>query len=73
MLNQKDLSNKMSKDIDEMKKMLNDYLQFAKQKLKKLLKIELFKMLEQIKSDLNNENFQILGSKDIIIQVDLQH
>ena len=26
----KDLSEKMSKDIDEMEKMLNDYLQFAK-------------------------------------------
>ena len=30
MLNQKDLSGKMSKDIDEMEKMLNNYLQFAK-------------------------------------------
>ena len=30
MLNQKDLSEKMSRDIDEMEKMLNDYLQFAK-------------------------------------------
>ena len=30
MLNQKDISKKMSKDIDEMEKMLNDYLQFAK-------------------------------------------
>ncbi|MEC7168901.1 MAG: ATP-binding protein [Pseudomonadota bacterium] len=69
MLNQKDLSNKMSKDIDEMEKMLNDYLQFAKTKAQEITsKIELFKMLEQIKSDLNNENFQILGSKDIIIQ-----
>ena len=30
MLNQKNISEKMSKDIDEMEKMLNDYLQFAK-------------------------------------------
>ena len=30
MLKQKDLSKNMSKDIDEMEKMLNDYLQFAK-------------------------------------------
>ena len=30
MLNQKDLSKKMSRDIDEMEKMLNNYLQFAK-------------------------------------------
>ena len=30
MLKQKEVSEKMSKDIDEMEKMLNDYLQFAK-------------------------------------------
>ena len=30
MLKQKDVTDKMSKDIDEMEKMLNDYLQFAK-------------------------------------------
>ena len=30
MLNQKDISTKMSKDIDEMESMLNSYLQFAK-------------------------------------------
>jgi two-component system osmolarity sensor histidine kinase EnvZ len=30
LLKQKDISEKMSKDIDEMEKMLNDYLQFAK-------------------------------------------
>ena len=30
MLKQKDVSEKMSKDIDEMEKMLNDYLQFAR-------------------------------------------
>ena len=30
LLSQKDVSKKMSDDIDEMEKMLNDYLQFAK-------------------------------------------
>ena len=35
MLKQKDLSEKMSRDIDEMEKMLNDYLQFAKTQVKK--------------------------------------
>ena len=34
MLNQEDISQKMSKDIDEMEKMLNDYLQFAKSQIK---------------------------------------
>ena len=30
MLDQKNISQKMSKDIDEMEKMLNNYLQFAR-------------------------------------------
>ena len=30
MIKEEELSEKMSKDIDEMEKMLNDYLQFAK-------------------------------------------
>ena len=30
MIKKKDISEKMSKDIDEMERMLNDYLQFAK-------------------------------------------
>ena len=34
MLKQEDISQKMSKDIDEMEKMLNDYLQFAKSQIK---------------------------------------
>ena len=33
MLNQKELSGKMSKDIDEMEGMLNSYLQFAKSQI----------------------------------------
>jgi two-component system osmolarity sensor histidine kinase EnvZ len=33
MLNQKDVSKKMSNDIDEMERMLNDYLQFAKSQI----------------------------------------
>ena len=36
MIDQKELSKKMSKDIDEMEKMLNDYLQFAKTQAQRL-------------------------------------
>jgi two-component system osmolarity sensor histidine kinase EnvZ len=36
-LSQKDVSEKMSKDIDEMEKMLNDYLQLQKLKLRRIL------------------------------------
>ena len=38
MVNNKEISENMTKDIDEMENMLNDYLQFAETKLKKTLK-----------------------------------
>ena len=56
MLNQKDLSEKMSKDIDEMEKMLNDYLQFAKtQTQENTSKIDLIVLFNSIKNQFNNE------------------
>ncbi len=65
MLNQKDVSNKMSKDIDEMEKMLNDYLQFAKtQTQESTTKINLGILLGSIKDKLNNKNISI--NKNII-------
>ena len=49
MLQQKEISEKMSKDIDEMEKMLNDYLQFAKtQSQENTIKINLGKLLKSI-------------------------
>ena len=60
MLNQKDLSEKMSKDIDEMEKMLNDYLQFAKtQSQENTSKIDLTVLLSSIKNQFNNEKIFI--------------
>ena len=60
MLNQKDVSNKMSKDIDEMEKMLNDYLQFAKtQTQESTAKINLGILFGSIKDKLNNKNISI--------------
>ena len=52
MLKQKDISESMSKDIDEMEKMLNEYLQFASTGAKD--KTETFNISEQI-SDLINK------------------
>ena len=47
----------MSKDIDEMEKMLNDYLQFAKTQSKEdMVKINLSDLLNQIKKNFNNNN-----------------
>ena len=68
MLNQKDLAVKMSKDIDEMEKMLNDYLQFAKtQSQETTSKINLLTLLNEIKDNLNNENFNVSLSEDIYL------
>ena len=69
MIDQKDLSQKMSKDIDEMEKMLNDYLQFAKtQAQENTRNIEIGKILKEISSDLNNENLEILFNEDIYLK-----
>ena len=64
MLKQKDLSEKMSKDIDEMEKMLNDYLQFAKtQAQENTSKIDLQVLFNSIKNQFNNEKLSI-STKD---------
>ena len=69
MLDQKDLSQKMSKDIDEMEKMLNDYLQFAKtQSRESTTEIELTRLFKEIERDINNENLKISCEEKIILQ-----
>ena len=69
MIDQKDLSKKMSKDIDEMENMLNDYLQFAKTQSKELTtKIQLSKLFEEISSSFNNKNFKISEIDGIILK-----
>ncbi len=66
MLKQKDLSDKMSKDIDEMEKMLNDYLQFAKTQVQeKTNKINLNQLFDEIKNNIKNENLKIIQKEDI--------
>jgi len=66
MLNQEDVSQKMSKDIDEMEKMLNDYLQFAKSQIKeKTSKIDLINLFKSIKDQLNNGNL-LINDNDVV-------
>ncbi len=66
MLKQKDLSEKMSKDIDEMEKMLNDYLQFAKTQVQESTGvINLASLFNEIKIDMNNKNFIISSLEEI--------
>ena len=67
MLQQKEISEKMSKDIDEMEKMLNDYLQFAKtQTQENTTKINLNNLFKSIKEKFANKNLFFIDSSDVI-------
>ena len=69
MLKQKDLSEKMSKDIDEMEKMLNNYLQFAKTQIKEnTSEIDLVVMFKLIKNQFNNEKLTITNKDEIKLE-----
>ena len=69
MLNQKDISKNMSKDIDEMESMLNDYLQFAKTQAKEeTTSINLKNLLNEIKQDLKNKNLLLEDLEDIVLK-----
>ena len=69
MLKQKDISESMSKDIDEMEKMLNDYLQFAKtQAQEPSTTINLNNLFFSIKNKFNNDNL-IINKNDNLIEL----
>jgi len=69
MINQKNISENMSKDIDEMERMLNDYLQFAKtQAQENTSPINLSSLFNEIKKDLKNENLILINLEDSILK-----
>ena len=60
MLNQKDLSAKMSKDIDEMENMLNTYLQFAKSQIQEeSVATSVNKLFNEIIVEKNKKNLHV--------------
>ena len=60
MLKDKSVSQQMSKDIDEMENMLNDYLQFAKSQIKENTeKIKINDIFFNIQKKLNTKNLDI--------------
>ena len=66
MIKEEELSEKMSKDIDEMEKMLNDYLQFAKtQSQESTTSVNLKDLFDEIKSQINNDNLKITCNHSI--------
>ena len=69
MISQKDVSNNMSKDIDEMENMLNDYLQFAKtQTQENTSAINLSDLFNEIQKDLNNKNLALVNIEKTILK-----
>ena len=69
MLKQRDISEKMSKDIDEMEKMLNDYLQFSKTQANEVTtSINLNNLLESIKNEFNSEQLSITANTNILLK-----
>ena len=69
MINQKTISEKMSKDIDEMEKMLNDYLQFAKtQSQEDTTKINLVNLFKEIEKNLDNKNLILVNLEDAVLK-----
>ncbi len=66
MVNNKEISNNMSKDIDEMENMLNDYLQFAKTQAKENTeKINLKDIFQVIEHRIKNPNLKINNDSEI--------
>ena len=60
MLNQKDVSDKMSKDIDEMEKMLNNYLDFAKSQIQEdSVAVNANDLMKEISNDLKSNNLNL--------------
>jgi len=68
MLNQKNISVKMSKDIDEMESMLNSYLQFAKSQVQEeSVATSINKIFKEIMTEKNNKNLHLNFSNEIIL------
>ena len=68
MIKDKEISISMSKDIDEMENMLNDYLQFAKTQTKESTeKISLKNIFQIIENRIQNLNFKLNVENEITI------
>ena len=67
LLDQKNISTKMSKDIDEMESMLNSYLQFAKSQIQEeSVATNINKIFKEIMAERNNKNLFFNFSNEII-------
>ena len=68
MMSQKDISSKMSKDIDEMEMMLNSYLQFSKsQAVEDSVATNINKLLIEISEEKNNKKLHLDLTNEIVL------
>ena len=68
MIKESEISKKMSKDIDEMDNMLNDYLQFAKTQIKENTEsMSLSKIFNNIREKMGMKNLTIDIKEEIIL------
>ena len=68
MLNQKEISKNMSKDIDEMEKMLNDYLQFAKNQVyEESSPIDIKDLFIELVENFKNNKIKLLNNEEIFL------
>ena len=68
MLSQKEISKKMSNDIDEMEKMLNNYLQFAKSQIQESsVQINVNNFFKEIIEENNNKNLYYEITEETVI------
>ena len=68
MMEKKDLANKMSADIDEMEKMLNDYLQYSKSQAEESsTKININDMLKEILRNYDESRYELILGETIIL------
>ncbi|MAJ85563.1 MAG: two-component sensor histidine kinase [Candidatus Pelagibacter sp.] len=68
MLNQKEVSKSMSNDVDEMEKMLNDYLEFSKtQSTEETVKVNVSNLLDKIRLNINDEKLIINKNQDLYL------
>ena len=69
MMDKKDLAKKMTTDIDEMEKMLNDYLQYAKsQSEESSSKIDINLMVNEILRNFDKNKFELITGQTFIIE-----
>ena len=66
MMDKKDLAKKMSADIDEMEKMLNDYLQYAKSQAEESsTKININNMIIEILKHYDKSRYELISGENI--------